>query len=99
MGGFSGKAPTLAEGLLYTGDPAFYKKRLAAATPAEVTAALQRWLKRPVYALHVVPGERGAYEEAKGVAARAPMATGMQPAFYTPPGEPRTLVVQVSRSF
>ncbi len=91
VGGFSGKAPTLAEGLLYTGDPAFYKKRLAAATPAEVTAALQRWLKRPVYALHVVPGERGAYEEAKGVAARAPMATGMQPAFYTPPGEPRTL--------
>jgi predicted Zn-dependent peptidase len=92
VGGFSGKAPTLAEGLLYAGDPAFYKKRLSSATPAEVTAALQRWLKRPVYALHVVPGERGAYEESKSVAAaaRAPVA-GRGPAWYTPPDGPRTL--------
>jgi zinc protease len=92
VGGFSGKAPTLAEGLLYAGDPEFYKKRLAAATPAEVKAALQKWLKRPVYALHVVPGERGAYEEAKGVASRTPSAFDrtMQPAFFTPPGEERS---------
>ncbi|HWL61480.1 MAG TPA: pitrilysin family protein [Steroidobacteraceae bacterium] len=85
VGGFSGKAPTLAEGLLYSGDPDFYKKRLASAPPAQVKAALQKWLKRPVYALHVVPGERDAYEEASGVRSRDGAARG--PAFYRPPGE------------
>src|SRR5690606_28598913 len=84
VGGFSGKAPTLAEGLLYAGDPQFYKKRLQSATPAQVKAAMQKWLKRPVYALHVVPGERDAYEEAKGVAS-VTAAVGRQPAYYTPP--------------
>ncbi|MET0240546.1 MAG: pitrilysin family protein [Sphingobium sp.] len=67
VGGFGGKATTLAEGLLYSGDPAQYKKDLAeiaAATPAGVTAAMQRWLRRPVYALTVEPGERAAYQEA-----------------------------------
>lgn len=67
VGGFSGKASTLAEGLLYSGDPAQYKKDLtaiAAATPEGVTAAMQRWLTRPVFALKVEPGEREAYQEA-----------------------------------
>ena len=85
VGGFSGKAPTLAEGLLYAGDPAFYKKQLESATPAQVKAALQKWLKRPAYALHVVPGERDAYEEASGVAART-FAAQRGPAHYVPPG-------------
>jgi predicted Zn-dependent peptidase len=61
VGGFYGKGATLAEGLLYAGDPANYKKeleRLATITPAEVKAALQRWLTRPPYTLTVVPGER-----------------------------------------
>jgi predicted Zn-dependent peptidase len=61
VGGFGGKGSTLAEGLLYSGDPAFYKKQLAqiaATTPAQVTAALQKWLSRPVYKLAVVPGAR-----------------------------------------
>jgi predicted Zn-dependent peptidase len=61
VGGFSGKGATLAEGLLYAGDPDQYKARLAQAaslTPAEVRAALQRWLGRPSYTLTVVPGER-----------------------------------------
>jgi zinc protease len=84
VGGRAGKAPTLAEGLLYSGDPEFYKKRLAPATTAQVRAALQKWLTRPVYALRVEPGERAAYAEAAGVGAR----TGsMQPANYIPPGE------------
>jgi len=67
VGGFGGKATTLAEGLLYAGDPAFYKKQLAAiagATPQKVTAAMQKWLNRPVYALRVDPGERDAYADA-----------------------------------
>lgn len=67
VGGFGGKAATLAEGLLYSGDPGQYKKDLAAiasATPDGVKAAMQRWLTRPVYALKVEPGERDAYEDA-----------------------------------
>src|SRR3546814_17341452 len=60
VGGFGGKAVALAEGELYMNDPDFYKKRLdmlAKATPAAVTAAMQKWLRRPVYSLRVVPGE------------------------------------------
>ncbi|WP_265517407.1 M16 family metallopeptidase [Nitratireductor luteus] len=75
VGGFGGKAVALAEGLLYSGDPDFYKKQLAAyatTTPAQVTAALRKWLKRPVYALRVVPGERDPYEEAAASQASAP---------------------------
>lgn len=67
VGGFGGKGAALAEGLLYSGDPAHYKKDLAAiagATPAAVTAAMQKWLTRPNYVLRVDPGERDAYEEA-----------------------------------
>ncbi len=33
-------------------------ERMAALTPAEVQAALQRWLTRPEFSLAVVPGER-----------------------------------------
>jgi predicted Zn-dependent peptidase len=61
VGGFSGKGATLAEGELYAHDPAHYKKELeelAALTPAEVEAALQKWLGRPAYTLTVKPGER-----------------------------------------
>ncbi len=67
VGGFGGKASTLAEGLLYSGDPAHYKKELAdlaAVTPARVKAALQKWITRPVFALRVDPGERDAYADA-----------------------------------
>ncbi|MBO9574226.1 MAG: insulinase family protein [Sphingobium sp.] len=62
-----GKASTLGEGLLYSGDPAHYKKdlaELASVTPAQVTAAMKKWIKRPVFALRVDPGERDAYAEA-----------------------------------
>ena len=63
----NGKASALAEGQLYSGDPDFYKKQLqafAAVTPAQVQAAMQRWLSRPVYSQIVEPGEREAYVEA-----------------------------------
>ena len=66
VGGFGGKAVTLAEGALYRNDPAFYKKQLAtlaAETPASVRAASAKWLSRPVYALTVEPGARAAYVE------------------------------------
>ncbi|MET0137700.1 MAG: pitrilysin family protein [Sphingobium sp.] len=76
VGGFGGKATTLAEGLLYSNDPAAYKRdlrELASATPGSVTAAMKTWLTRPVYALTVTPGERSAYEESK-LAGAAPAA-------------------------
>jgi predicted Zn-dependent peptidase len=84
VGGFDGKAVTLAEGLLYSGDPANYKRELrelASATPAQVTAAMQKWLRRPVYALNVVPGDRDAYEEAKaGAKGQAETQSAVAPA-------------------
>lgn len=89
VGGFGGKAVALAEGELYSDDPEFYKKRLAAlarVTPEMVTTAMQKWLRRPVYALRVVPGERGAYEEA--AASRGSRTGGLaSPAFYKAPGD------------
>ncbi len=70
VGGFGGKAVALAEGALYRNDSDYYKKyleTLAKTTPTQVTTAMGRWLTRPAYSLKVMPGERDAYEEAKGV--------------------------------
>ena len=67
VGGFGGKATALAEGQLYAGDPEFYKKQLAAyaaVMPAQVQAAMQKWLTRPAYTLTTLPGQREAYQEA-----------------------------------
>ena len=64
VGGFGGKAVALAEGMLYTDNANFYRERLqrlARVTPAQVRAAMQRWLNRPVLAIRVDPGEREAY--------------------------------------
>ena len=69
VGGFSGKGAQLAEGLLYSGDPAKYKRDLAeiaALTPAKVRAAVQRWLSRPAFSLTVTPGERTEQGEQMG---------------------------------
>ena len=94
VGGFGGKAVALAEGQLYVGDSDFYKKelqRLAAAKPAAVKAAMQKWLTRPVLEIRVEPGEREVYKE---IAAGAGSRTGTlsSPAFYTPPGSEDNLV-------
>ena len=51
VGGFGGKAVALAEGLVYSGDPAKYKKdmaELAAMTPIKVSSAARKWMSRPV---------------------------------------------------
>lgn len=73
VGGFGGKAVTLARGEVLAGDPGFYKKQfdvLASLTPADVRTAMQRWLTRPAFTLVLEPGEReGEYEEAASVAA------------------------------
>ena len=75
VGGFGGKAVTLAQGALYSDDPGFYKKQLAAlasVTSAEVRAAAQRWLDKPFYQVTVMPGEREAYVEAEFTGGTAP---------------------------
>ena len=68
VGGFGGKAVTLAEGQTFAGDSDFYKKTLAnyaSVTPAEVQAAMRQWLTRPALSVRLEPGERPPYIEAK----------------------------------
>lgn len=96
VGGFSGKGATLAEGLLYSGNPASYREeldRFAALTPAAVKTALDTWLGRPVYTLVVKPGERtedgatmGGWGDEGTVPAPAPDAkTPVPPVAKGPP--------------
>jgi predicted Zn-dependent peptidase len=85
VGGFSGKAVTLAEGAVYSDDPGKYKKDLAtyaAATPKIVGDAARKWLGRPVFRLTVEPGERSAADNAL-----AGNATH-RPAFFRDPVAP-----------
>ena len=59
VGGFGGKAGTLAEGQTFAGDSDFYKKTLAsyaAITPAAVRTAMQQWLRRPALTITLVAG-------------------------------------------
>ena len=87
VGGFTGKAVTLAEGAVYSNDPAKYKKDLAiyaAATPQSVAAAARKWLGRPVLRLTVAPGERSAADNALAGNVKAEGATH-QPAHFRDP--------------
>ncbi|MEL7689119.1 pitrilysin family protein [Citromicrobium bathyomarinum] len=83
VGGFGGKAVTLAEGEVLAGDPGFFERQmniLATLTPGDVKAAMQKWMTRPAMTLVLEPGEReGEYEEAASVAA-ADDATDAAPA-------------------
>jgi predicted Zn-dependent peptidase len=60
IGGFGGKADVLAECTIYTGDPGCFRDqlhRIATATPAQVQAAGNKWLKAGDHTLSIVPGE------------------------------------------
>jgi len=73
VGGFGGKAVTLAEGEVLAGDSEFYRKTLAnyaTVTPAEVKSAMAEWLTKPAFSLRLEPGDRPDYVEAKAVAAK-----------------------------
>lgn len=93
VGGFSGKAVALAEGALYSNNPGYYKvelERMAAATPASVTAAMNKWLSRPVFALTYEPGERVAGGENRGGAVAPATASDIKanpaaPEYYADP--------------
>lgn len=84
VGGTNGKAVTLAEGAVYSNDPAEYARELAAyaaATPASVTAAAKQWFGRPVFRLTVEPGERSEADNALAGNAR-------HPAYFRDPKKP-----------
>lgn len=99
VGNFGGKGMTLAEGLVYSGDPASYREDLAeiaALTPARVTSALRTWLSRPAMSLAVVPGARtldggvlGGWGDEGTVPAPAPDAKTPVPAIRS--GPPREI--------
>ncbi|WP_370468214.1 M16 family metallopeptidase [Parvularcula maris] len=63
VGGFGGKAVTLAQGELVAGDPGFFQRELEEldeATPKAVQAAAQEWLGDNYYQLTVLPNEEYA---------------------------------------
>lgn len=86
VGGFGGKAVTLAEGALYSNNPAYYKvelERMAKATPEQVKAIANKWLSRPAFALTYTPGERTEGGENRGGAVTdGKIAAPVQPDHY-----------------
>jgi zinc protease len=71
VGGFGGKAVTLAEGQTFAGDSDWYAKNLAtyaSVTPADIRQAMGQWLTKPALSLRLEPGARPPYEETKFIA-------------------------------
>ena len=87
VGGFGGKAATLAACQTFHGDPACYKKSLATingATPEKVRDAARRWLAQGDYTLTVKPFP--AYRTSKeSVDRQHPPATDRFPDLKFPP--------------
>jgi predicted Zn-dependent peptidase len=92
VGGFGGKGQALAEGAVFAGDPADYKRRLAeiaAATPTSVKAAAARWLGPGDHRVTLVPGERNPTTVNAPQAARTiARAEAPAPAAFAPQGLP-----------
>jgi predicted Zn-dependent peptidase len=106
VGGFSGKGATLAEGQIYSGDPAHYKadlQAIAALTPEQIRSAMQKWMGRPVFKLAIVPGERtdsgnemGGWGDEKEKAAPQPDARQKAPKLAPAPKRVAPPVAPVS---
>ncbi len=88
VGGFGGKGQALAEGAVFAGNPADYRRQLAevaAATPETVKAAAARWLGAGDHRVTLVPGERNpvtvsARQAPRRIArAEAPPIPGFRP--------------------
>lgn len=98
VGGFGGKAPTLASGELFSGDPGYFNRQLeqvAKATPEEVASTARKWLSRPVLRLAIEPGERTAGGENRGGAA---LPDDFGQAYYCKPGSCDTQTLNVARA-
>lgn len=90
VGGFGGKAVTLAEGAVYSKDPEEYKKDLqiiARATPESVLAVARKWLGRPVFKLTLEPGERSAADIALAGNVVSDATRARQPAYFRRPAD------------
>jgi len=89
VGGFGGKAVTLAEGALYSNDPSYYKvelDRLAKSTPEQTAAVARKWMSRPAFSLTYTPGERTEGGENRGGAVTdGKMAEAVAPDRYWNP--------------
>ncbi len=82
VGGFGGKAVTLAQGAVYADDPGFFKQELAwvdGADAEEIHATAERWLRRGYYQLDIVPF--GSYSASKKDIVRT---AGLPPVESTP---------------
>ena len=80
IGGFGGKSDVLAQGLVYAGNPDFYKVRLqrvARATQAQLRASAARWLSDGVYTLEVRP--YGEYQTARSTVDRSKLPVPGKP--------------------
>lgn len=88
VGGFGGRAVALAQGTLFTDNPAYFRtqiRRFASATPASVRATAQQWLSRPVFGLTYRPGARTDSGDGRGGAIRGAEANPFAPAYYRAP--------------
>ena len=68
IGGFGGKAVTLAQGQLYANDPLFVKTSLdwiKNATPEDVNATTRKWLSKGYYQLTAIPNQSYSVTESK----------------------------------
>ncbi|MEP6784791.1 MAG: pitrilysin family protein [Sphingomonadales bacterium] len=98
VGGFGGKAVALAEGAVYSNNPAKYKAdltELAAMTPAKVQAAMKRWITRPVVNVIVEPGDRDRSPAA--LAMTGDVSTDAAPAAKTPAPVVESVAAKLTR--
>lgn len=93
VGGFSGKAGTLAESMVYGGSPDAWKQELLvadAATPADLRDVMRRWVDEAPFVLDVTPAE-DLKASGPGADRRKPPAAGPPPVVSFPAFERATL--------
>ncbi|MCP5146081.1 MAG: insulinase family protein [Gammaproteobacteria bacterium] len=94
VGGFGGKASTLAEGELYANDPAFYKKLygwIERASAEDIRAVSAHWLGQGRYQLTVLPFDDFSVSGNEVDRAKGPPAPGAMPGLKFPAIERATL--------
>ena len=93
VGGFGGKATSLAEGAVYADDADYYRTELARyadASATTVATAARTWLAHGDHRITVVPGVREARDVARAVAGPedAPQGSTAPPVRVAVPGAP-----------
>ncbi|HET9624213.1 MAG TPA: pitrilysin family protein [Kofleriaceae bacterium] len=95
IGGFGGKADTLAECQVFAGNAGCYREQLARiqkVTPAQLRAFAARWLSKNAFTLQVAPGERTPADE-------PPTVADLPPTTVAPPAKGlKALATGVDRS-